>query len=245
MWSVRMRASEKRANEERHISGAEGIFEYESIERTVKKFLSRAFKHSKGRPDRIVITVEKITDEITIIPCLSLNTYFASSLDNAYQKIFEILSSLGISDKAINRAFEVIKGESLRGATLIDSISGERLEKDKARGVRVSRIQMDKARRMKLMRKVRNLSTEPQRVLEAMTIASKVAFCPEIMAELCISDNPDYTTGYIASSTLGYLRVTNIKNKGEDIGGRAFFVKTPCDIENLIYYLERKPVLVI
>lgn len=245
MWSVRMRASQKRANEERHISGAEGIFEYEGIERAVKKLLRRAFEHSRGRPDRIVITVEKITDEITTIPCLSLNTYFASSPENAYEKIFEILGSLGISEKAINRAFDVIKKESMRGATLIDSISGERLEKDKARGVRVSRIQMDKRRGMKLMRKVRKLSTEPQRVLEAITVASKVASCPEIIAELCISDNPDYTTGYIASSNLGYLRITNIKNRREEIGGRAFFVKTPCDIENLIYYLERKPVLVI
>ncbi|GLI53800.1 6-carboxyhexanoate--CoA ligase [Thermodesulfovibrio yellowstonii] len=245
MWSVRMRASKKENNIEKHISGAEGIYDYSQINRVLKQLFKRAFEHSKGKPDKVVITIERINDEIQTVFALPINTFFVNSPEEAFCLISKKLSSIGISDKAILSAFEVIKKYPMRGATLIDSITGERLERDKTRGIRVSRIHMDKGKRIKLIRQIKNLSTQPQRVIEAITIASKVASYPEVVAELCISDNPDYTIGYIASRDLGYLRITNIKNKGETIGGRAFFVKTPCDIEKLTNYLERKPVLVI
>jgi 6-carboxyhexanoate--CoA ligase len=132
---------------------------------------------------------------------------------------------LGISENCISKAFEFIKNYKIRGASLIDINTTERLEKDKHRGVRVSRIQMDKKTKDRILRKIRKLSSTPQRVIEAITIASKVAYLNEIIAEICISDNPDYTTGYIASRNFGYLRITNIKNQGDDTGGRVFFCK--------------------
>jgi 6-carboxyhexanoate--CoA ligase len=240
-----MRASKNEINTEKHISGAEGIYDFSQIERTIKKFFKRAIEHSKGIPDKIVITVEKINDEITTVPALRISTFYSNSQKEALSLVEEKLKALGISEKAFISAMDVINRCSMRGATLIDSITGERLEKDKARGVRVSRIHMEKGKRMKLLRYLKSLSPEPHRVIEALTIASKVLFCPEIIAELCISDNPDYTTGYLASRNFGYLRITNIKNKGDNIGGRAFFVQTPCDIEKLMSYIEKKPVIVI
>ncbi|MCX8034188.1 MAG: 6-carboxyhexanoate--CoA ligase [Thermodesulfovibrio sp.] len=245
MWSVRMRASKKENNIETHISGAEGIYDYSQIDRIIKQLFKRAFGHPKGKPDKVVITVEKIKEELHIVPTLPIKTFFTNSPEEAFSLIKEKLNSVGVSDIALLSAFEVIRKCPMRGATLIDVVTGDRLEKDKTRGVRVSRIHMEKGKRMKLLKHIKSLSSQPQRVIEAITIASKVASCPEIIAELCISDNPDYTTGYIASKNFGYLRITNIKNKEEDIGGRAFFIKTPCNIENLIYYIEKKPVLVI
>lgn len=245
MWSVRMRASKIEDSTENHISGAEGIYEYSKIQTAVRKLLERAMKHQKGFPDKIVITIERLKEDIKTISALAVNTFFSNSPHEAFAFIREKLKTLRISEKAIENAFEVIKNHPMRGAALIDSITGQRLEPDKKRGVRVSRIQMDKRRKIQILRKIKNLSQQPQRVIEALTIASKTLSYPQIVAELCVSDNPDYTTGYIASREFGYLRVTNIKNIGETVGGRVLFIKSPFDLENLIQYLERKPVLVV
>lgn len=244
MWSLRMRAAKIDNDTEIHISGAEGIYEFKEIERFIKKFFKRAIEHSAGIPDKIVLTVERIKEPIQEIKVLDVKTIFCKSPEEAKNLINEHLTKLGVSEKAISSAWNVIENYKLRGATLIDSVTGQRLEADKKRGVRASRLQMDKKTRIKILRKVKNLTTQPERVIEALTIASKVASTEEVIAEICISDNPDYTTGYIASKKLGYLRITNIKNEGENKGGRAFFVKTPLDIEKLIKFLEKTPVIV-
>lgn len=245
MWSVRMRASKKEDNKEKHISGAEGIYDYFQIQKALKEYLKRAFEHSKGEPDKIVLTIEKIEEEIKKVSALPIATFFSNASEESFEFINDKLKSLGISEKAINTAFYVIHNCHMRGATLIDYVTGDRLEKDKERGVRVSRIHMEKSRKLRVLKKIKNISTHPIRIIEALTIASKVLSHPDIVAELCISDNPDYTIGYIASRDFGYLRITNIKNKGQHIGGRAFFVKKPCDIEALVEYLERKPILIV
>jgi 6-carboxyhexanoate--CoA ligase len=71
-----------------------------------------------------------------------------------------------------------------------------------------------------------------------------VASCRDIIAEICISDDPDYTTGYIASKKFGYLRIPNIKNYGEMHGGRVFFVRENADADRLIEFLEKTPVVI-
>lgn len=245
MWSVRMRASKVENNTEKHISGAEGIYKYSQIQKVIKQLFRRAFEHPKGEPDKIVITIEKIKEDIKTVSALRVSTFFSNSPQEAFEFIKEKLRLLGISESAIFKAFEIIKKYPMRGATLIDANTAERLEKDKARGVRVSRIHMEKNKKACLIRQIKNLSDQPNRIIEALTIASKVMSCSEIIAEVCVSDNPDYTTGYIASREFGYLRVTNIKNKGESFGGRAFFIKTPCNLDALVNYLERKPVLIV
>lgn len=244
MWSLRMRASLLEKNREIHISGAEGIYKFEELERVLKKYLKRALEHPNGTPDKVVLTVEKIKEEIQSIRALPIETVFCDTPEQAQKFIDSRLAELGISEKAIALAWSIIRGQKMRGAALIDCLTAERLEPDKDRGIRVSRIQMDNKRKIQILKKIKKLTSEPQRVIEAVTVASKVASLPEIIAEICVSDNPDYTTGYIASKKFGYLRITNIKKEGTPIGGRAFFVKTPIDIERLIKFLEKTPVIV-
>jgi len=82
------------------------------------------------------------------------------------------------------------------------------------------------------------------RVLEALVLSAKVLGGPGVVAELCWSDAPDYTIGYVADPQAGYQRITNLKHVGDCHGGRIFFVNradtTPA---LLIDYLERQPVL--
>ncbi|HDH00387.1 MAG TPA: hypothetical protein ENG80_01065, partial [Nitrospirae bacterium] len=71
-----------------------------------------------------------------------------------------------------------------------------------------------------------------------------VAYCPDVIAELCISDDPSYTTGYIAIKPEGYIRIPNIKSRGCPSGGRAYFLKSRCNVSGVIDYLEKRPVMV-
>ena len=78
---------------------------------------------------------------------------------------------------------------------------------------------------------------------EALVLASKVQSADGIVGELCWSDDPDYTVGYVACNGV-YHRLPNMKEFGSDIGGRVFFVRSDIDSESVIEYLERAPVLV-
>ncbi len=66
----------------------------------------------------------------------------------------------------------------------------------------------------------------------------------DIISELCVSDNPDYTTGYVASKSLGYVRIPHIKDRSSMYGGRVFFVKDSVDLNLLKRYLEERPVII-
>ena len=81
-------------------------------------------------------------------------------------------------------------------------------------------------------------------VVEALTLAAKVANAPAVVAELCWSDDPDYLAGYVASKEGGYQRISLLKPAKEERGGRAFFVRcgqTP--LTKVIAWLERQPLM--
>jgi len=84
-----------------------------------------------------------------------------------------------------------------------------------------------------------------RRVMDALAIATKVTDRRETVAELCWSDDPEYTTGYVASLKSGYIRITNMKEKGNPAGGRVFFViRQGLNLEEYIHYLERQPLII-
>ena len=78
---------------------------------------------------------------------------------------------------------------------------------------------------------------------EALVLASKVQSGEGIVGELCWSDDPDYTVGYVACNGT-YHRIPNMKELGSAIGGRVFFVRSDIDRDSVIEYLEKTPVLV-
>jgi 6-carboxyhexanoate--CoA ligase len=72
-----------------------------------------------------------------------------------------------------------------------------------------------------------------------------VAYAPGIVAELCWSDDPDYTAGYVASVGMGYVRFPILKKLGDAKGGRAFFVdKNALDMGTFLRYLEQEAALI-
>ena len=125
---------------------------------------------------------------------------------------------------------------------ILSAATGERLDTTETRGVRVSRMDLDAQSDALPWLRQQGLDGEHPR--EAMVLAAKVAAAPGMVAELCWSDDPEYTTGYVASPRHGYVRIPCLKEKNSSNGGRAFFVSPDADLEALQHFLEEQPVLV-
>ena len=246
MWNVRVRASRKTdGGSGLHISGAEGLYNNTELARTVTACIKRVLGHPRGTPDTIVLTIEAVPQKPADVPLLRINTLRCDSPDRAYDIIPEILESMGITRRAATAALKVLTSvRVMRGASLITAKTGRRIEPDKDRGIRVSRLGMKKAEREKLGLRLSRMRINTETVREALILASKTASCPDILAEVCISDDPDYTTGYVSGREVGYVRIPNIKNRGDMHGGRVFFIRENAEMEKVINYLEKEPVLV-
>lgn len=232
LFSVKMRSSALGS----HISGAERIVEEREVPNVCAAMSTRALAHSKGQPDSITVTVNAIDGDVAHIPALPITEACCADPAQARDTVIEALAPL--TPHAAN-AWEMLTGvRDMRGAILFHAETGTRLEPDSARGVRVT--SMDAAAATGERPEARSGKT---RVTDALVLASKVAHHPSVLAEVCISDDPDYTTGYVASRKLGYLRVPNMKPAGSHMGGRLFVVNTD-DPADLITYLEHTPVLV-
>ena len=131
----------------------------------------------------------------------------------------------------------------MRGGMLVDAVSGSRLERNQSRGVRVSRVGFVPDRRDRMLEALKEMGLDAVRVAEAISLATKVQHHPDIVAELCWSDDPSYTTGYVAANGV-YTRITPLKNRGDLLGGRAFFLRPECSLESVIDFLEKTPFLV-
>ncbi len=240
-WSIRMRAT----SGNRHISGAETITGKSEITKIIRQYGQRALSHERGEPDHIVISIERLESIPKRIPSLDIRTIHTKSPAEAEAAAERILISLGISGEAIRTAIRIVRsGLAMRGAALVRTVSGRREDPDQSRGIRASRLGMAEALIGKTDKELRAHGMAPLVVREAVTLASKVASCPGITAELCISDDPSYTTGYLASRHFGYIRLPNIKEQGSPSGGRVFFLDEEADTERVIEYLERVPAIV-
>jgi len=244
-----MRASQTKTSDpdiEIHISGAEGIYDDPDVAGAVAEYTKRAFTHPRGKPDRIVITVEKLCGKPSKVPLLPLKILDCPTPEIAEEIIRKNLSDLGVTSPALNKALKILRSpDTMRGASLLLMKSGKRVEPDRKRGIRVSRLGLERAAEKRLKTVLSRLKINTNTVREALILASKVASYPDVIAEVCISDDPDYTTGYIASSNIGYLRLTNIKRHGEMHGGRVFFLREDADVPRLINYLEKEAVIII
>lgn len=237
LYSVRMRAAQGGPHEKggHHISGAERIVKLEEVGAIAQSLADRALHHSKGTADFINITVDVIpSNEITYINCLEVEEHRAHTIAEAHQLAIELLQGPDITEVAIQHAITLLKGldSSMRGAMLVDAITGIRIDVGN-RGVRVSHMDSFDSESL----------GDNEHMREALVLASKVQSAEGIVGELCWSDDPDYTIGYVACNGV-YHRIPNMKEMGSNLGGRVFFVRSAVDRERVVEYLEKAPVLV-
>ena len=237
LYSVRMRAAQGGPHEKggHHISGAERIVKLEEVGAIAQSLADRALHHSKGTADFINITVDLIpSKEITYIDCLQVEEHRAHTIAEAHQLAIELLQGHDITEVAVQNAITLLKGldSSMRGAMLVVATTGKRIDEGN-RGVRVSHMDSFDSEAL----------GDNDHMREALVLASKVQSAEGIVGELCWSDDPDYTVGYVACNGT-YHRIPNMKELGSAIGGRVFFVQSDIDRDSVIEYLEKTPVLV-
>ncbi|MCZ7392161.1 MAG: 6-carboxyhexanoate--CoA ligase [Candidatus Methanoperedens sp.] len=244
MYSVRMRAEK----DGKHISGAERITGDHEIFSAAQSLIDRALSHEKGKPDFINISLEELKIPIKNITSLPLILTHVRNAAEGRALAGKLLLSLGIPLFCIEKAITLLGngaagGESMRGA-MIMNMSGERLEPDKYRGIRASRMDITEEASAELARSIKDagLSSYYAYISEALVLATKVASVNGNIAELCWSDDPSYTAGYVASK-IGYVRIPHLKPEGDSRGGRVFFVDG-IDLDSYIHEMEKAPVLV-
>lgn len=232
LYSIKMRASSRGA----HTSGAEKIVPPSAVASTAARLAARALSHPKGTPDFINIKVESQND-IMHIRSLDVSTVETASAEEGRARAAELLTAAGAG-----RADEIMalfpQTYGMRGAMLLDADTLERLEPDRERGVRAT--YMDDAESA-----AKGTASAKNHYAEAIVLATKVQHAPGIVAEICVSDDPDYVTGYVASRKFGYRRITRIKEPGDPNGGRIFLYRGPREgAADTIRFLERQCVIV-
>ncbi|PAQ14210.1 6-carboxyhexanoate--CoA ligase [Bacillaceae bacterium SAOS 7] len=244
-YSVRMRAAKGGAHEQggKHISGGEMLSTYENMRQAVNHLLDKALTHSRGNPDFVQIQFDAIDEPIKRIEPLLIRKNKVESVEAGQVLVRELLEQSGIKRAVIDKVYEkLMNDQGMRGAMLVDVYSGERIDDRQQQGVRVSRMDWMKGN----FEKWADYFHEPScsRVKEALVLATKVSAHPATAAELCWSDDPEYITGYVASKTLGYQRISHLKERGDERGCRIFFFDGSYDIGSYIHFLEKQPVLI-
>lgn len=232
LYNLKMRSSKK----DKHISGAERIIVKENIEEEAIKMIKRALNHSRGEADFINLSVSKVKDEITYLKSLPVSTLISKNYLEGRELIIKVLLFLGFKrEKALKMLDILINAPSMRGAILLDINSLERLEPDKNRGIRATGMDYSSE----------NIDIDNLHFREALALSTKVAHAPGIVAEICWSDDPFYTTGYIASKKYGYIRIPNLKPRGDEKGGRLFcFDSKAANLDECVHWIEKKIVLI-
>ena len=231
---MKMRASRNGA----HVSGAERLLSEEELAENAGAMIRRALHHAKGDADFVQLKLERVREEeITYVEALPVRTVETATPAEGQAAILSVLRAAGIENGA---AIMARFGETfaMRGAMLLDADTLERLEPDPARGIRATYMDAEHS-------PARSASAEKNHFQEAVVLASKVVSAPHIVAEICMSDDPGYVTGYVAAPAVGYVRITRLKEPGDPRGGRIFLYRGPrAAVAETIRYLEQERVLV-
>lgn len=242
IYSLKMRASKHTGSIQEHVSGAEKILPQQELPQQMEALLSRALHHAKGKADFINLKIEAISSEnLQYIEALPVSTHEAATPAEGRQFMCQIMTELGLTPDKCQKILELFQATyGMRGAMLLDVDTLERLEPDQQRGIRAT--YMDS---IAPKGEVKAICDGKNHFQEALVLASKVLSAPNIIGELCMSDDPDYITGYIATQDKGYIRITQLKEMGCPDGGRIFLYRGPkSQVEDCIKYLQEQRVLV-
>ena len=247
LYSIRMRAAEGGSHEAggRHISGAERMVTKEELSLVAAQMVNRALSHPKGKVDFIQVVVDSVLPEnIQKLPMANIRATLLANKEEGHCVAQNLLASHTlVTQEAVDRAIHMVfsRTDTMRGAMLINALTGERMDTTGDRGVRVTRMSFHNPQMATQCMETHGYRGE--HIQEAIVLATKVLSAPGIVGELCISDDPDYVIGYVSYEHT-YHRISIMKDMHSPLGGRAFFVAPGTNIEHLTRYLEGQAVLV-
>lgn len=129
------------------------------------------------------------------------------------------------------------------GALLVTSRGRPFLEAGTT-GIRTTHLGCDPSLRKALEENLDHFLAKPNhRFIDALVLASKVLASESVLLEICVSDDPSYTTGYMASRLFGYVRIPHMKKPGIPKGGRLYVVSPTVHLPTLLRELRETPVL--
>ena len=172
--------------------------------------------------------------KMTFCPLLTLALPVVENLNDT---LTQLAKQTGVSEYALNKGLEFIKNDiTYTGAIILSAQTGQRLDSTEQRGIRVTQLAF----------KTCKCNGEiSERVKDARALATCINAFEGVKAELCVSDDLHYTTGYYASPKLGYRRIFNIKEKGTRHGGRIIFVDEGINLNAYVSFLETVPKEII
>jgi len=234
------------SNQGRHVSGAEDLVALDAAATAAARFVERAL--AAGPVEEVVVRVEMLTRVPVNLPLLPLFTADGPAAEvRATARV--LLAAAGIDAGLAETVMAILSagaagdGNNMRGAMLIDSASGLRLERDQRRGVRARHFALASELRATLPDELARAGYAHHRTLEGWLLATKMVATPGALAELCWSDEPTYTTGYVALAGMGYVRLPHLKAEGDPHGGRALFLAPGSDPALATAWLEDTPCL--
>jgi 6-carboxyhexanoate--CoA ligase len=239
LFSVRMRA----ASDGRHVSGAETSVPERRVAEAAAGMVSRALGHPRGDPDDVTVSIDRLDEAPLRVPALPVVTVEAAGVDAGRRAARRLLDDAGVPAVIVDRAFDLLERDTAdHGAALLDT-TGTRRDPNPERGVRVSRLGTSERGASALDAALDAHDLPSTRVRDALVLATKVVRAPGVVAELCRSDNPEYTAGYVATAE-GYYRFPALKPAGDPRGGRVFLLAPDADVARTVDFLETRPVVV-
>ncbi len=254
LYSVRMRSF----LEDRHLAGGEDIVAAEELPERITELLNRGLSpstHDPGRERRPSLTfrIDPVDPGALVsAPLLPVHCLKSDTVSETWAFVRDALALLETqgflldSKHLLEQCRLLLAGNRpvSPGAFLL-SPDGDPLDPD-GRGIRVTHFGMLRRVREGMISQVAVHGTgTSRRFIEALQIASKALHSPPVLLEFCLSDNPEYTTGYLALKGVGYIRLPHLKPPGIPAGGRLYVMEKPVDssLETLLGYLTKTPVL--
>ena len=237
-----------------HLSGAEDLVLEKDLGEKVHEFSRKLFPFLENAshlpPAQLIITVDPIPVgkiiERTLLPVQIMESHSETeTLTKLHSLLSEILPN-GSASGILDIFHSEILSKKVRNGALLVTPSGKYLMAEFPEGVRTTHVGCASDLRKHLQQELSSLLQKPyHRFLDALILSSKVLLFQDILLELCVSDDPHYSTGYMASRQFGYVRIPHLKPESHDMGGRLYVVKENVDLSNLLGFLRTTPVLFI
>ena len=252
LFSIRMRAF----SGEKHLSGGEDLVGRSALAERMLALTNQGLDSTKNpdcAPPSLNIRVEPV-DMSSLISgtLLPVHCLDSSSRQETVAFVEAALERVGRREALDpsplwDHFLRLLEGpeEGLSGVSFLFPDGNRWIPKE--RGVRVTHFGILPSLRQSLLQEANHHPAgSGRRFIDALQIASKIQTFSSALIEVCVSDNPEYTTGYMAVRDVGYLRLPHIKTAGNTSGGRLVLLSKNLDgkdRDDLVSFLSRTPIL--
>ena len=234
-----------------HLCGAERLCVYEEIVKISQDFLERAVSKGNGQLDSVDVKAAKI--EHFNFRSSSLPDFIqlkVKSYREGRNTAKNLLSQAGVSEKAYFTAENLLKqslelgGNSIPGAFLVDSFSGELLNPGMESGVWIGRVDLANPLEERVRKRLDSLGLDARKIRDNLVLAAKIMGLAGFVGEINWSNDSAELGGSITTADLGFVYFPYLRSNGNEAGGRVLFVRSWLDLNSVIQYLQSEVLLI-